>query len=157
MTRMPLFTIFAVLLAGGVMEAQRPPAPPESEATRAVVKSYLDIQTALAADRFDDAKGPARSLVSQAAALGTEGAELAKAATGFAAAADLTAARAAFGPLSEAMITRVKADGSSDVAGELRLGFCPMARKSWLQREEQTRNPYYGTRMLTCGELKPLK
>ena len=160
MTRRVVFTMAAVLFAGGAaLAAQKvaTPAPAAAEATRAVVQSYLEIQAALAADRFDDVKGPARSLASQAAALGKDGAELAKASTAFAAAADLAAARTAFGPLSDAVIARVKADGSADLAAGLKIGFCPRVRKSWLQREEQIRNPYYGARMLTCGELKPAR
>lgn len=160
MTRRVLFTVAAVLIAGaGALAAQKvaTPAPAAAEATRAVVQSYLEIQVALAGDRFDDVKAPARSLASQAAALGKDGAELAKASTAFAAAADLAAARTAFGPLSDAVIARVKAAGSADLAAGLKVGFCPMVSKSWLQREEQVRNPYYGARMLTCGELKPAK
>jgi len=161
MTRKTVFAIVAALFVAldGAAAAQKvaTPAPPATETTRAVVQSYLEIQAALAADRFDDVKGPARNLASQAAALGKDGAELAKASTAFAAAANLEAARTAFGPLSDAVIARVKADGSADLAAGLKVGFCPMARKSWLQREEQIRNPYYGARMLTCGELKPAK
>ena len=139
------------------IQAQSPPPAQSSDVTRALVKSYLEIQGHLAADRYADVKGPARALASQATAMGKEGTELARAATAMAGAADLAAAREAFGPLSDAVIARVKADKTSDVARELRAGYCPMNRKSWLQREEQVRNPYYGTSMLTCGELKPVK
>ena len=144
-------------MAGGTAAAQQRGAPAGTEATRGIVTSYLEIQTHLAADRFEDVKGPARTLASQAAALGKEGAALAKAATAFSTAPDIGAAREAFGPLSDAVIARVKADGSAEHAGALRLAYCPMAKKSWLQREDQVRNPYYGARMLTCGELKGLK
>jgi hypothetical protein len=145
------------VVACAAISAQQPAAQQSTDATKGIVKSYLEIQTHLAADRFEDVKGPARTLAAQAAALGKEGTELAKAATAFAAAADMNVAREAFGPLSDAVIARVKADGSKDAAAELRLAYCPMAKRSWLQREEQLRNPYYGTKMLTCGEFKPLK
>lgn len=40
----------------------------------------------------------------------------------------------------------------------LRVAFCPMAFDDrgapWVQREEQIANPYYGARMLRCGEIK---
>jgi hypothetical protein len=55
------------------------------------------------------------------------------------------------------VIARVQADGSKEAAADLKIAYCPMVKKSWLQREEQVRNPYYGAQMLTCGELKPLK
>ena len=158
--RKALLTMVAVLMAGGgALAAQKvaTPAPAAAETMRAVVQSYLQIQAGLAGDRFDDVKGPARNLASLAATLGKDGAELAKASTAFVAAGDLAAARTAFGPLSDAVIARVKADGSVDLAAGLKIGFCPMVRKSWLQREEQIRNPYYGAQMLTCGELKPVK
>jgi hypothetical protein len=29
-----------------------------------------------------------------------------------------------------------------------------MANKPWLQKGEKIQNPYYGTEMLECGELK---
>jgi len=31
--------------------------------------------------------------------------------------------------------------------------FCGMAKKGWVQTEKGTRNPYYGSSMLTCGDL----
>jgi hypothetical protein len=143
---------FVCLLVAGIGVS----AQPSADATKAIVKSYLEIQTALASDKFEDVKGPARTLSAQAVALGKEGAALARAATAFASSPDLKAAREAFGPLSDAVIARVQADGSKDVAADLRLAYCPMVKRSWLQREEQVRNPYYGTTMLTCGEIKPV-
>ncbi len=134
------------------VSAQRP-----SDSTRAIVTSYLEIQDQLASDHFENVKGPAKTLAAQAVALGNEGTSLAKAAAAFEKAADIKAARAAFGPLSTAVIERVKADGSKEAAADLRLAYCPMAGNWWLQREERLRNPYYGTAMLTCGEFKPLK
>jgi Cu(I)/Ag(I) efflux system membrane fusion protein len=31
--------------------------------------------------------------------------------------------------------------------------YCSMARGSWLQKEKKIRNPYYGAKMLRCGEV----
>jgi hypothetical protein len=120
-----------------------------------MVKSYLDIQDALVGDRFADVKTPAGALAAQAAALGADGAPIGKAATAVEAAADIKAAREAFGALSDALIARVQANGSTP-DGELRLAYCPMVKRSWLQRDAQIRNPYYGKSMPTCGEFKPL-
>ena len=150
-----LAVVCVVLAAAGVSAQKAPPVP--GDAIRGVVKSYLEIQAALAEDRFADLKAPAGTLSSQAAAMGKDATALARAATTFAAAADLAAARDAFGPLSDAVIARVKADGSGSVASELKLAYCPMVRKSWLQLGDQVRNPYYGKSMPTCGELKPVK
>ena len=148
---------FAVLFCSALAAQQQASSPSSTEATRGIVKTYLEIQGHLAADKFEDVKGPARTLTSQAAALGREGADLAKAATAFAAASDVKTARDAFGALSEAVIARVKADGSKEAAADLRLAYCPMVKQSWLQRDEQIRNPYFGSSMLTCGEFKPLR
>lgn len=157
MNRIALGLVLAVSACAAVAAQQSPPAAASSDATRAIVKSYLEIQGHLAADRFQDAKGPARTLAAQAAALGKDGAALAKAATAFEAAADVKTARDAFASMSEAVIARVKADGSPGAAADLRLAYCPMVNRSWLQREEQIRNPYYGSQMLSCGEFKPLR
>ena len=29
-----------------------------------------------------------------------------------------------------------------------------MVKRSWLQKDEKIRNPYYGSTMLECGEFK---
>jgi len=150
-------TVSAVLLCAGMASAAQTPRSSATESLRAIVKTYLEIHALLAQDKFAELKGPAGTIASQTAALGKEGADLAKAATGLAAAKDLKAARDAFAPLSDALLARVKADGSADLAADLKIGYCPMNRQSWIQRDELPRNPYYGTAMLTCGSVKPLK
>jgi Cu(I)/Ag(I) efflux system membrane fusion protein len=74
-----------------------------------------------------------------------------------ASASTIAAARDAFGPLTDAVVARVKADAANAGSSDLRLGYCPMVKKTWVQRGEQVKNPYYGPAMLTCGEMKPLK
>lgn len=127
-----------------------------SESLKAIVDAYTQIQSQLAADKIDDLKGPARAIAGQAATMGKNGEALAKAATAIEAAKNLKGARDAFGRLTDAVMAAGKAEGWKDVEG-VRIGFCPMVSKSWLQKDEQVRNPYYGSQMLTCGELKPLK
>ena len=146
----------AMLFGAGALEGAQAPPSSSPDALRAIVKTYLDIHALLAQDKFDDLKGPAGTLASQTAALGKDGAVLAKAATAFAGAKDLKVARDAIAPLSEALISQVKANGSPDLASDLRIGYCPMNRQSWIQREEMARNPYYGTAMLTCGSVTPV-
>jgi len=145
-----------VLACAGVFAAPQTRAASSTDALRVVVKTYLEIQAALTQDKFNDVKGPAGTLASQTAALGKDSAELAKAATTFSAAKDIKAAREAFGPLSDALIARVKADGNKDLVSDLKVGYCPMNSRSWIQREETARNPYYGTAMPTCGTVKPV-
>lgn len=140
------FTVVAAVAAGQ-----------GDETTREIVKSYLEIHAQLAADRVEKLKPAANALASTAAALGADGAALAKAAAAVAAASDLASAREAFAPLSDAVIARVRADGSKEAAASLKVAYCPMVKKSWLQRDEAVKNPYYGAQMLTCGELKPVR
>ena len=119
----------------------------------ALVDAYLQVQVALAADRFEGVAAPARAVEAAAAALGQEGEKLAGRAKALAAAKDIAAARTTFGEMShelEAYAEKTKSTFPSDV----RLAYCPMADKSWRQKGQEIRNPYYGAGMLTCGSFK---
>lgn len=124
-----------------------------SETTKAIVGSYLQVQAALAADKMDGVKPAARAIGEQAARMGASGTPIAKAAKEVEEAADIKAARTAFGNLSDAVIEAAKADGWKDLP-EVKLAYCPMVKKYWLQKEATISNPYYGASMLTCGEFK---
>ena len=124
-----------------------------SDALKAIVGSYLEIHAQLATDKIDSIKAPATALAARATGLGDSGADMAKAAKAVADAPDLKAARDAFGVLSDAVVATAKAEGWKDL-GDAKLAFCPMARRSWLQKEDKIRNPYYGSAMLDCGEFK---
>ena len=64
--------------------------------------------------------------------------------------------KAAFGQLSNEMIAVVKQFGIAENRVLYRL-HCPMAFNNkgadWLQRDEDTRNPYFGASMLKCGQI----
>ncbi|MCB1032278.1 MAG: DUF3347 domain-containing protein [Acidobacteria bacterium] len=60
---------------------------------------------------------------------------------------DLGAARKAFWALTEPLMKYRELAGSDD----LRVAYCPMAGKSWLQPDGEIGNPYYGQSMATCG------
>ena len=125
------------------------------EPLRSIIESYLQIHAGLAADKTDGVKAAAAGIAKQAEAMGAGGTAIAKAATAVAAAKDLKTARDAFGPLSDAVKAAVDASGPA-TARELglKLAFCPMVNRSWLQKDEKLRNPYYGSAMLECGEFK---
>jgi hypothetical protein len=130
-----------IMLAVGVASASE--ALPAS-----IVDPYLRIQTALAADKTGDLKADALAIA--AAAKELEDAEkVAVPARQLAEAKDLEAARKAFGALSEELVKRAGKSGE-----ELKIAYCPMAGKPWLQKGTQIRNPYFGAEMLTCGEIK---
>jgi hypothetical protein len=120
---------------------------------KAVVGSYLQIQTQLASDKIDGIKAPASAIAAAADAMGESGAAIAKAAKTIGAASDIKSAREAFGPLSDAVIAASQKEGWKDL-GDVKVTYCPMIRRSWLQKEEKIRNPYYGSSMLECGEFK---
>ena len=126
-----------------------------AEPLKNIVESYLQIHAQLSADKTDAVKPAATEIARHADAMGPGGAAIAKAATAVAAARDLKTAREAFGPLSEAVRAAVDASGPA-TAKELglKLAFCPMVNRSWLQKDEKIRNPYYGSAMLECGEFK---
>ena len=140
-----------LLLLGFVLGAASPIRA--SESTKAIVASYLHIHAALSSDKVDGVKAAAEAIGKEAARMGAAGDAIHKAAKAVASAANLEAARTAFGPLSDAVIAAAKADGWKDLPS-LKVGYCPMVQQSWIQKDGRISNPYYGSTMLTCGELK---
>lgn len=71
-------------------------------------------------------------------------------------AGDIEAQRAAYSTLSNDFIALVKKSGVT--GGELYVDFCPMALNDkgayWLSANKDIRNPYFGDKMMTCGEVK---
>ena len=134
-----------VMIAGANLQA--------SDAMKAIVVSYLEIQARLAVDKLEGVKPAAQAIEQQAARMGTEGVAIVKAAKVVAEAANLKTAREGFGGLSDAVIAAGNAEGWKDLP-DLRVAYCPMINKSWLQKEDAIKNPYYGSGMLTCGEIK---
>ena len=124
-------------------------APAAAELADDVAAPYLHIQLALANDSIDGVSDAAMSIAVAAAALGDAGAVIAATAEALAASDDLRTARAVFGPLSDALI----AYGEEVGFGELRIAYCPMVDRSWVQAAGDIRNPFYGSMMLTCGEF----
>lgn len=136
-----------LLLAGLLTVAVS--APAAAELAQEVAVPYLHIQVALANDSIDGVANAASSIAAAAAATGEAAAVIAATAEALAAAPDLRTARAVFGPLSDALI----AYGEEVGFGELRVAYCPMVDKSWVQAAGDIRNPFYGSMMLTCGEF----
>lgn len=70
---------------------------------------------------------------------------------------DIEAQRKSFSTLTENMYKSVKAFGLGG-GKEAFYDYCPMAFNNegayWLSTQEQIRNPYFGDKMLTCGEVK---
>lgn len=69
---------------------------------------------------------------------------------------DIEAQRKAFSNLSDNLYKSIKAFGLG--GKEAFYDYCPMAFNNegayWLSDEPQIKNPYFGAKMLTCGEVK---
>ena len=132
-------------------------------------KTYFHIQAALSLDSADDAKGAAKSfckalevvdmsLLQGAAhqAWTKELKDITKIARRIVAAEGIEKARSIFATLSGSMIGVAKRFGAG---GEDVYRFhCPMAFNNrgadWLQIDQKTANPYFGSAMIRCGVLK---
>jgi hypothetical protein len=123
-----------------------------------IMEPYLAIQTALADDSTDNVHMNAGNLVTASTALGAPAMKIDQAALQLAAAAegappDIEKVREKFGLLSEAMdayMTGLKLTGGEGV----RVAWCPMVNKPWMQKGDALTNPYYGKEMLTCGNFR---
>lgn len=115
-----------------------------------LAQPYLHIQLALANDSMDGVADAAQRIVKEAAKLGATAKSIGTAAASISAAADINSARAVFGPLSDALITY----GEEIGFGDLKVAYCPMVRKSWVQENGAILNPFYGSMMLNCGEFR---
>lgn len=76
---------------------------------------------------------------------------LAKDAGRISASKDLKKQREYFANFSSNMAAVAKALKVTDQP--VYLQYCPMKKASWLSSEKEIRNPYYGSSMLTCGEV----
>jgi Cu(I)/Ag(I) efflux system membrane fusion protein len=134
-----------VMLIAGAVSAGEP--------ITALLDPYFRIQSQLTADKMDGIGADAGQLAEAAAKLGGDGDPIAAAARELAATTSLPSARDAFSKLSDAVIAyadRTRAPVDADVATM----YCPMVKKSWMQKGQQVRNPYLGRSMANCGEQK---
>ena len=124
-----------------------------SEMSRAVLDPYLKIQAALSDDTMDGVTQHAGEVATAAAALGAPAMKIDTAAVQLASAAEIEDAREKFGTLSVALdsyMTGLKLKAPEGV----KVAFCPMVQKPWLQTASAIDNPYYGKSMLSCGSFR---
>jgi len=111
------------------------------------------IQESLAHDKMDGVASNATAISTDAASLGKPAEKIVAGAMALQTAKKIDAARDAFGQMSEALVAYL--DGQKLKPGNgVRIAFCPMKLKPWLQKEGAIRNPYYGSEMLTCGSFR---
>jgi hypothetical protein len=137
------FTLSSLILVGPVGAAQVPTN---------LIDAYLQVQNALAADTIDGVAAHARAIEAAAIPLGKDGETVAGAAKKLQAAKEIADARTAFGELSDALIGSVEKTRTA-LDPDVRIAFCPMVNKPWLQKAKEIRNPYYGASMLSCGSF----
>jgi hypothetical protein len=126
-------------------------APPE---TGKVIDAYLNVQTALAKDDLAGAQKGAKEL--EAVSAEGDAKEIHAAAKEVVGAANIDAARKAFGALSNKTIAFAK-NHKAGLEKEVYVAHCPMALQGgadWLQSTKKVANPYFGASMLGCGSVK---
>lgn len=120
----------------------------------AVYQHYIHLSTALTNGDESEAKVASNAIEAGAKEL-EGGSTIASSAASITAASDIEAQRTAFQKLSNEMIAQVKKSGLS--SGEVYVEYCPMAFNdkgaSWLSSSKEIRNPYFGDKMLNCGEV----
>jgi hypothetical protein len=145
MVRVAMMTMVAVGLLCGTASAADLPG--------ALVNPYLQVQAKLAADQFTGIAADAQAIATAAAALGNDAEKIAAGAKKMGEAKDIAAARTAFGDVSQAIADYAQKT-KSGFGPDVKLAYCPMADKPWLQKEKDIKNPYYGAAMSTCGSFK---
>lgn len=123
--------------------------------TEQVYKHYINLKDILIESSVAEAQTAAKELAS--ALIKIDGCEnTATLATKVANTSDIKVQRFNFTALSSDIIALVK---STEIAsGSIYVQYCPMANEGnggyWLASETAIRNPYYGDKMLNCGEVK---
>ena len=65
---------------------------------------------------------------------------------------EITHQREHFETLSINMYAVIKAIAAN--SADVYLHYCPMKKASWLSESKEVKNPYYGKKMLDCGDIK---
>jgi len=119
-----------------------------------IVDPYVRIQQSLHADSLDGVQDNARAVLAEAAKLGADGEAMQSAARELQQATDLKSVRAAFGKLGDAIMIYAK-EADASLGDEVKVAYCPMVRKYWLQKGDAVQNPFYGKEMADCGRINP--
>jgi protein SCO1 len=125
---------------------------PQAVSLTSIVDPYLRIQRALNRDELIGITDAARAVAIDAVTRGSNGAEMKAAADDLQQSADLDTARIAFAKLGDAIIRQAQSSGAS-VGDGVKVAYCPMARKYWLQKGDTIQNPFYGKQMSDCGRI----
>ncbi len=119
---------------------------------RPMISPYLGIQQALSADRMEGVGDGARAIAAKIQSVDSPAEFVLAPALALERAADIASARVAFGKLSHALLALARSS-RTPLGDGVKIAYCPMARKYWLQNGDAIRNPYYGKDMLECGRI----
>ncbi len=137
-----------------VQQAPQPSVALKDASLNAVYQHYIHLKTALVNSDMAEAKKAGMAIEEGAGQL-ADGKALAAESAKISAANDIETQRAAFSAISDLMIPLVKASGMNN--GEVYVEYCPMAFNDkgakWISNDKEIRNPYFGDKMLTCGEI----
>ena len=126
--------------------------PADARPLPPMIDQAIAIQSALAHDSIDGLRARAAALRQAARAAGAKAASIERAAAALETQTTIANARREFGVMSEALVAYLKTTGTPLAQG-VRVAYCPMVRKPWLQMDGPLANPYYGSTMLSCGEF----
>ena len=119
-----------------------------------MIDRAVAIQVSLSHDKMDGVSANATGIATDAGSLGKPGEKIVAGAMALQKAKKIDEARTAFGQMSDALVAYLDAQKQKPGNG-VRVAYCPMVRKPWLQKDGAIQNPYYGASMLTCGSFKP--
>lgn len=145
-----VFSLFSMIF----VSAQTKSNPQVSK----LYQNYIAIKAALASDDADKTSKAATEFIKTASTIDyklvSEGnlTILKKDATAISEARSINTQRETFLNLSDNMIALTKQFKLSDKP--VFVQYCPMADGSWLSDEKKIVNPYYGSKMLSCGSIK---
>jgi protein SCO1/2 len=129
---------------------------PSQVSTAAILEAYLQIQQSLNADRVTGVADAAGKIASEAERIGDAARQVRTAASALQrVAADLPATRTTFGTLTDSILALAKSTNAD--LSSVKVAYCPMVRKYWLQAGEKIQNPYYGQSMSDCGRFSDPK
>jgi hypothetical protein len=129
-----------------------------------ILQDYLVVKDALVASKIDVATVGAKKLSKSIQSLDANSlsseekntftkqkSNLLKLSDGIATANDIEKQRSTFAELSVILWPIVKGSAKSDQT--LFYDYCPMKKMYWISADEAIKNPYYGSKMLTCGSI----
>ena len=121
----------------------------------AVYQHYIHLTTALTNSDIAESKVAANAIEAGAKNM-ADGKPIASSAAKITAATNIEAERAAYETLSNNLIALIKKDGL--LSGELYVAHCSMAFNdkgaSWISGSKEISNPYFGQKMLGCGDVR---